>query len=245
MLNNGASIKSSITCFLISPNVPCSLYCHHKLEHVCIRCMTLSHLFGRVCAMITTICFLPLQSDFASVATNKPLIKSNVRNSVPTRFVSSSWELHSTAPSQNAVVTDEDENTWESCKRAILSFGFSDVEVEKILGKAYGQIHSPYWGEERNKESPRFEVVNGILNYLKDLGLTDEDLGKLLKKFPEVLGCSLENELKTNVHILEKEWGIKGKPLRNLLLRNPKVLGYNVDCKGDCMAQCTRCWVRF
>lgn len=184
-------------------------------------------------------------SDSASVATSKLLIKSKVRNSAPTRFVSSSQELHSTAPSQNAVVTDEDENTWESCKRAIVSFGFSDMEVEKILGKAYGRIHSPYWGEERNKESPRFEVVNGILNYLKDLGLTDEDLGKLLKKFPEVLGCSLENELKTNVHILEKEWGIKGKPLRNLLLRNPKVLGYNVDCKGDCMAQCTRCWVRF
>ncbi|XP_073316708.1 uncharacterized protein [Primulina huaijiensis] len=186
------------------------------------------------------------KSDSAlAVATSKLLIKSNIRNSVPTCFVFSSRELHSTAPSQNAVVTDEDENTWESCKRAIVSFGFSDMEVEKILGKAYGQIHSPYWGEERNKESPRFEVVNGILNYLKDLGLTDEDLGKLLKKFPEVLGCSLENELKTNVHILEKEWGIKGKPLRNLLLRNPKVLGYNVDCKGDCMAQCTRCWVRF
>lgn len=92
---------------------------------------------------------------------------------------------------------------------------------------------------------PTYELVNEILDYLRSLNLSDDDLSKLLKKFPEVLGCSPEDELRTNVKVLETEWGIKGKSLRNLLLRNPKVLGYNVDCKGDCMAQCTRCWVRF
>ncbi|KAL6976938.1 hypothetical protein U1Q18_025725, partial [Sarracenia purpurea var. burkii] len=108
------------------------------------------------------------------------------------------------------------------------------VEKEdKILGKAFGQIHSPYWGEERE-----------ILDYQRSLSLSDDDLAKLLKKF-HVLGCSLKHELRTNVQVLKKEWGIKGKSLRNLLLRNPKVLGYNVDCKGDCMVQCTQCWVRF
>ncbi|KAL6956203.1 hypothetical protein U1Q18_041916 [Sarracenia purpurea var. burkii] len=115
----------------------------------------------------------------------------------------------------------------------------------KILGNAFGQIHSPYWGEEREKVVPTYELVNEILYYLRSLSLSDADLAKLLKKFPEVLGRSLKHELSTNVHVLEKEWGIKGKSLRNLLLRNLKVLGYNVDCKGDCMAQCTRCWVRF
>lgn len=113
-----------------------------------------------------------------------------------------------------------------------------------MLRKAFGLIHSPYWGEEKKKEVPRNEMVNEVLEYLKGLGLSDDDLHKLLKKFPEVLGCDLD-EVKTNVTTLEREWGIKGKTLRNLLLRNPKVLGYNVDCKGDCMAQCTRCWVRF
>ncbi|CAI0396408.1 unnamed protein product [Linum tenue] len=62
----------------------------------------------------------------------------------------------------------------------------------------------------------------------QSLGLSDDDLLKVLKKFSEVM-------------ILEKVWAIKGKSLRNVLLRNPKVLGYNVDCKGDCIAQCTRC----
>ncbi|KAI3460650.1 hypothetical protein Pfo_017313 [Paulownia fortunei] len=192
--------------------------------------------------------------DSASVATSKLVINVNLAIYVPpdtlwghriTTSPSRNWELHSTAQIQDAITSDEDKRTWESCRQALSAYGFANEEEDKILGKAFGQIHSPYWGEERKKEVPKFEVVSEILSYLKDLGLTDDDLGKLLKKFPEVLGCSLENELKANVQILEKEWGIKGKTLRNLLLRNPRVLGYNIDCKGDCMAQCTRCWARF
>lgn len=114
-----------------------------------------------------------------------------------------------------------------------------------MLKKAFGWAHSPYWGEERKKEIPNKDSINEMLDYLKSLSLSDDDLHKLLKKFPEVLGCDIDQDVKSNVSTLEKDWGIKGKQLRNLLLRNPKVLGYNVDCKGDCMAQCTRCWVRF
>ncbi|KAJ1424907.1 Transcription termination factor, mitochondrial/chloroplastic [Sesbania bispinosa] len=155
------------------------------------------------------------------------------------------WILHSTAQIENIITSDEDQSMWEACKQALSAFNFSDEEKDKILGKAFGLVHSPYWGEERKKEVPKFETVNGTLDYLRSLNLSDEDLSKLLKKFPEVLGCNLEEELKANIKILDEQWGIKGKSLRNLLLRNPKVLGYNVDCKGDCMAQCTRCWVRF
>ncbi|PIN23342.1 hypothetical protein CDL12_03927 [Handroanthus impetiginosus] len=190
--------------------------------------------------------------DSASVATSKLLINVNpaiyaLPNALRVNRVTAcrNWELHSTAQVQDAVLSDDDEKTWDSCRQALSAYGFANNEQDKILGKAFGQIHSPYWGEERKKEVPKFEIVSEILSYLKDLSLTDDDLSKLLKKFPEVLGCSLENELKPNVQILEKEWGIKGKTLRNLLLRNPKVLGYNIDCKGDCMAQCTRCWARF
>lgn len=114
-----------------------------------------------------------------------------------------------------------------------------------MLGKAFGYIHSPYWSEERKKEVPKLNVVKEVLDYLRSLNLTEDEIRMVLKKFPEVLGCGLEGGMKNNVKILEKDWGIEGKSLKNLLLRNPKVLGYNVDCKGDCMAQCTRCWVRF
>lgn len=155
------------------------------------------------------------------------------------------WEIHSTAQVESLVLSDEDKKTWEACRQALSMFSFSDEEQDKMLGKAFGHIHSPYWGEDRKKEVPNIDTVNEILEYLRTLGLSNDDLSKLLKKFPEVLGCNLEQELKTNVQLLEKEWGIQGKSLRSLLLRNPKVLGYNVDCKGDCIAKCTRCWVRF
>ncbi|KAK9134808.1 hypothetical protein Syun_014138 [Stephania yunnanensis] len=154
-------------------------------------------------------------------------------------------ELHSTAQSQVMDLTDKEREMWEACREALSAFEFSIDEKDKILAKAFGYVGSPYWSEERPKVVPRHETVKEKLNFLLSLGLSDVDLHKILKKFPEVLGCNLDEEMKNNVQILEKDWGIEGKSLRNLLLRNPKVLGYNVDCKGDCMAKCTRCWVRF
>lgn len=145
----------------------------------------------------------------------------------------------------HTVLLEDNEQAWEQCKHLLSTLSFTTDEADVMLKKAFGWVHSPYWGEERKKEAPKDDILNGILDYLKSLSLSDDDLHKLLKKFPEVLGCDLDEEVKNNVSALEREWGIKGKALRNLLLRNPKVLGYNVDCKGDCMAQCTRCWVRF
>ena len=154
----------------------------------------------------------------------------------------SRWEWRTLSADQaQASVVDVN----EECKQVLTSLDFSSEDAEKMLKKAFGWIHSPYWSEERKKEVPNAEVVTGVLNYIRSLGLSDEDLHKLLKKFPEVLGCDLDSEVKPNVSKLDSDWGINGKTLRSLLLRNPKVLGYNIDCRGDCMAQCTRCWVRF
>lgn len=195
-----------------------------------------------------------MQADLATAALNGTLLNANFPNGVPSNgtrgaFTSlaatKKWELHSIAQTVSITLTDEDRKSWEACKQALSVFQFSTEEEDKILGKAFGHIHSPYWSEERKKEVPKFETVSEKLDYLRSLNLSDDDLTKLLKKFPEVLGCSLEDELRNNVQVLAKEWGIEGKSLRNLLLRNPKVLGYNIDCRGDCMAQCTRCWVRF
>jgi hypothetical protein len=155
------------------------------------------------------------------------------------------WRVLSSDPAQAAVVDAGDSKTWEECKQILTALNFPAEDAEKMLKKAYGWIHSPYWTEERKKEVPSAEVVNGVLNYIRGLGLSDDDLYKLLKKFPEVLGCDLESEVKLNVGKLDSDWKINGKTLRSVLLRNPKVLGYNVDCRGDCAAQCTRCWVRF
>ncbi|KAK4859490.1 hypothetical protein QYF36_006278 [Acer negundo] len=192
--------------------------------------------------------------DIATSIPNNVLLNVNFSNGLPPKIfkgVSSSciypkkWATYSATQIDNITLSDEDRTKWESCRQALSAFNFSVEEEDKILGKAFGHIHSPYWSEERKREVPEFESINEILDYLRNLDLTDDEIQKLLKKFPEVLGCHIENELRNSVQILEKDWGIEGKSLRNLLRRNPKVLGYNVDCKGDCMAKCTRCWVRF
>ncbi|XP_030550813.2 uncharacterized protein LOC115755515 [Rhodamnia argentea] len=191
-------------------------------------------------------------SDTVTVALASAALSTSFSNSATSKVTSLAWPPSLSAKKWVVRASDvtvdlseEQKKTWERCRDALSVFNFSNEEEDKILAKAFGQIHSPYWGEERKKEVPTYEALSETLDYLRSLTLSDEDLCKLLKKFPEVLGCELEDEVKNNVKVLEKDWGIKGKSLRNLLHRNPKVLGYNIDCKGDCMAQCTRCWVRF
>ncbi|BBH09106.1 hypothetical protein Prudu_021516 [Prunus dulcis] len=162
-----------------------------------------------------------------------PNVSQNLnRRAYSPSFSPKKWVLHSTAEIENTALTDEERKTWEACQEAISAFSITIEEGDKILGKAFGLVHSPYWGEIRKKEVPTIEIVKEKLDYLRSLSLSDDDLCKLLKKFPEVLGCNLENELKTNVQVLEKEWGIKGKSLRNLLLRNPRVLEVDMQNKG-------------
>ncbi|XP_073004050.1 uncharacterized protein [Typha latifolia] len=170
------------------------------------------------------------------------IVRNRSENLLSTRR---GWKILSVDQAQYAVLEDDEKKTWEASKQILCGLNFTVEESDVMLKKAFGWAHSPYWGEERRKEVPRMESVSEVLEYIKSFGLSNDDLYKLLKKFPEVLGCNLDEEVKLNIGTLEREWGIKGKALQNLLLRNPKVLGYNVDCKGDCMAQCTRCWVRF
>ncbi|KAJ7532804.1 hypothetical protein O6H91_13G020700 [Diphasiastrum complanatum] len=139
----------------------------------------------------------------------------------------------------------EDSESWSRSLQHVVKLGLSIEEAEKILSKAFGYTNSIYWGQEKAKVVPDPEVVLAILDYLRGLAFSNADLLSLLKKFPELLGCSLENDLKSNVGILERTWGASGSMLKNLILRKPHVLGYNIDCKGDCMAECTRCWARF
>ncbi|KAJ6855542.1 hypothetical protein NC651_040255 [Populus alba x Populus x berolinensis] len=56
-------------------------------------------------------------------------------------------------------------------------------------------------GEQRKQEVPSYEIVCETLDYLRSLGLIDDDddLYEFLKKFPGVLiGCSLEHELRSD-----------------------------------------------
>jgi len=119
--------------------------------------------------------------------------------------------------------------------------GFSSDEANDILAKSFGWSYSDYWGEEKQATVPDPESVSASLSLMKSLGL---DMAALVKKFPEVMGLA-EREIQYSLGTLDGTWGIAGKNLKNVLMRNPQVLGYNIDCGGDCAGECTRCWVRF
>lgn len=88
--------------------------------------------------------------------------------------------------------------------------------------------------------------MQASLDYLRQLGLSeDAKLAKVVKGFPEVLGCGVDDQLKQAVEVLEKTWKMRGPVIANTVMRRPQVLGYNYDCEGDCAGECNRCWVRF
>jgi hypothetical protein len=65
-----------------------------------------------------------------------------------------------------------------------------------------------------------------------------------LKAFPELIGCSVD-ALQGNVAKLQKDWKLEGQVLAKAVVRQPAVLGYTIDCMGDCAGECNRCWARF
>ncbi len=70
-------------------------------------------------------------------------------------------------------------------------------------------------------------------------------LAQAVKTFPEVLGLPVEEQLQNNVEKLKKDWKMTDKVIPNVLKRQPALLGFNVDCEGNCQGDCNRCWVRF
>jgi hypothetical protein len=51
----------------------------------------------------------------------------------------------------------------------------------------------------------------------------------------QVLGCDIEGQLQASVDKLQKDWKLQGPVLAKAVLRQPAVLGYNLDCEGSCV----------
>lgn len=195
----------------------------------------------------TTLSSQPINSvsGFAAVAQRKCSLHFHARSSSPfPRSVSYGTRLMCKA-STAVHFTDKFDSTqqeqWQSSRKLVEEIGLSPEEADDILAKSFGWSYSDYWGEEKQATVPNPDTVSSTLSLLQSLGI---DLSALAKKFPEVMGLTKE-EIQYSLGTLDSTWGIAGKNLKNVLMRNPQVLGYNIDCGGDCAGECTRCWVRF
>ena len=82
------------------------------------------------------------------------------------------------------------------------------------------------------------------ISFLEEQGVEGDDLPKLLKQFPQVLGLK-EEHMNGNMNKMQKQYFVRGPALKNVIKRKPQALGFNWDCEGDCAGNCPRCWVHF
>mmetsp|Transcript_35820 Transcript_35820/g.77931 ORF Transcript_35820/g.77931 Transcript_35820/m.77931 type:complete len:213 (-) Transcript_35820:75-713(-) len=135
---------------------------------------------------------------------------------------------------------------FEACLDFVSTLGpFSSEEAADMLKDAFGWSRQTYWRKRKSEEVPQLAAIEERVEALRGAGgLSDDQVAKVVAAFPEVLGCEADL-LRENVAYVEKTFFVKGNTLTSLLVRKPEVLGNIVDCQGDCVGDCNRCWVRF
>lgn len=117
--------------------------------------------------------------------------------------------------------------------------------ADRAVMRAFGWKGSKYWRGAVERETPCTDVVEERLHYLRSLGFDDATLATMVAEFPELVRLPVRR-LRENVELISKSYPIlKGKALVASLASQPRALGYDVDCGGDCVSECSRCWVRF
>lgn len=134
---------------------------------------------------------------------------------------------------------------WNSCLQLLSNLGFSKEDADKYITRAFGWSTQAYWRSEKVEVAPDAAQVQAVIDFLSNLEIQGPGLLKVVKAFPEVLACDVNSRLAANVKCLENQYKLSGPVLTQAVLRQPQVLGYTVDCGGDCVGECNRCWVRF
>lgn len=129
---------------------------------------------------------------------------------------------------------------------------------DELLTTAFGWGRSTYWRGSVEEATPDPAAVRGSLSFLlaadavaaasdaadaasapssnqHDLSLSRAEALAVLRSFPETLNLDAEEQLRGNVAKLAKEWKIQGPAAAGCVKRTPRLLGYTVDCAGDCI----------
>jgi hypothetical protein len=145
-----------------------------------------------------------------------------------------------------------------------------DVAARRHVARAFGWGGQAYWRHAVVCAAPDRARVERALAFLCDqpvaaaaaddegdssgsssnlsgpLGLSASEAASAIKAFPELLYMDADTRLGANAAQLRGQWRLADGPaLRGAVTRNPRVLGYDVDCQGSCVGDCHRCWARF
>ncbi|KAK8946175.1 hypothetical protein KSP40_PGU004207 [Platanthera guangdongensis] len=83
-------------------------------------------------------------------------------------------KLPETNRTQTAVHEDAHSSLLEDSKTSLIVFNFTIEEADLLLKKAFGWIHSPYWGEERRKEAPQLDSIEQMIKNLPWIRMAGE-----------------------------------------------------------------------
>ncbi|GFR44614.1 hypothetical protein Agub_g5899 [Astrephomene gubernaculifera] len=142
----------------------------------------------------------------------------------------------------------EEATLWQSsCNTLAEALGASSEEAARLLARGFGWSSQAYWRQDKVQELPQPHQVAAVLSFLRcELpGVTGEEVGVVVRGCPELLACEVEGRLRENLGVLRTQWRLQGPTLTKAVVRQPRVLGYSVDCGGDCVGECNRCWARF
>ncbi|GMH42168.1 hypothetical protein BSKO_10087 [Bryopsis sp. KO-2023] len=142
-------------------------------------------------------------------------------------------------------LSGEDLGKWEKSLEIVADLGFEAEKAEKLLARGFGWTSQAYWQGAKKDEVPEPAMIQERLAYLEEVGIKGADAATAVQKFPEVLGCDIEERLKPNMELLEKQYFLKGPIKAKVIMRKPKIMGNVIDCRGDCKGECSRCWAQF
>jgi hypothetical protein len=123
------------------------------------------------------------------------------------------------------------------------------IPSDELLTTAFGWGRSTYWRGSVEEATPDPAAVERSLSFLlaaaapsddtpsnpNDLSLSRDEALAVLRSFPETLNLDAEEQLRANVAKLAKEWKIQGPAAKGCVKRTPRLLGYTIDCSGDCI----------
>ncbi|GIL57891.1 hypothetical protein Vafri_13107 [Volvox africanus] len=153
----------------------------------------------------------------------------------------------STVEALNRQLSQEEESMWKaSCDVLATSLGLGADESSRLVARAFGWTTQAFWRQEKVEELPTPTQVENALEVLRiDLAMTPEEAARVVRVFPELLACDVEGRLRANIAQLGSQCRLKGPTLTKAVIRQPAVLGYSLDCGGNCIGECNRCWARF
>ena len=123
------------------------------------------------------------------------------------------------------------------------------IPSDELLTTAFGWGRSTYWRGSVEEATPDPAAVERSLSFLlaaaapsddtpsnpNDLSLSRDEALAVLRSFPETLNLDADEQLRANVAKLAKEWKIQGPAAKGCVKRTPRLLGYTIDCSGDCI----------